>query len=69
MIFPTTVLVAGGGVGEETCIPGVVPSGAEEGFWVCVSPAAAIQAKETCGLLMLQDGPRTLGEGLTGGCS
>ena len=51
------------GVAEETCILGVVPSSAEEGFWVsvtwCCRPGAgALQAT-------LQGGPRTLEEGLT----
>lgn len=65
MIFPITVLVALGGMVGETYTPGPVPPGAEEGFWVSVSPAAAVQVRETCSLLALHDGPQTLGRGLT----
>lgn len=47
VIFPTTLLVAIVGVAEETCTPGAVPWGAEEGFWVSVT-AAAVQVREAC---------------------
>lgn len=45
--FPHHTSGGHSGSGWETCIPGAVPWGAEEGFWVSVT-AAAVQVREAC---------------------